>query len=174
MHGTRGLCSKVARLHHDTSRETHQSCRQLGHQKGAASIVMHKVRHATRHCAGAKETPFLNSRCCNSELPSSAWPAILALPHSHLDMAIAKEILHKRAVHPGHACVMNCNAKGQDVLEVLVLHGLHLRLQQLSARIGLHPHPSQSRPCGSPTPAGYTSQGVRVMPAPERISAICT
>lgn len=64
-------------------------------------------------------------------------------------MAVAEEILHKSTVHPGHACVMDGNAKGQDVLEVLVLHGLHLCLQQLAARIGLHPHPSQSRPCGS-------------------------
>ena len=50
----------------------------------------------------------------------------------HLDVFVAKQLLHHGAVCSGHACVVDCNAVGQQIPQAGVLGGLSLSPQHLS------------------------------------------
>ena len=58
----------------------------------------------------------------------------------HLDMTVCKQVLNQGPICPGHACMMDGKAKGQQVSQVCVLARLCLCLQDLPAGLTLLAH----------------------------------
>lgn len=111
---------------HSVSRQVDTPGQRGGRYEYLKSRYSYRVRTAIislNYCTANCLVTVLSARTCNASYPMTVL--------LYLDVAVRKEVFHKRTVHAVHSSVMDGEAVGEEVLEVEVLGLLSFLPQDL-------------------------------------------